>query len=278
MANASSSSDDLGVLSCTVFHTCAPSSIARAPRSTAQNSSPTTLTISAAASSVGCVRRTPPVYEKQHPGIALVLNFGGSGTLQLQIEQGAPVDIFISAAPQEMDALEKKNLLLPGTRVIRGAKSNRSDRAANSTGISRLSRFAAALGSCGCAWRAGRRARRPLCAAGPRASGDLSAGACEGCVRRRRSASARICRNRQRRRRHRLRHGRANFKSRPHRRGGPCRFARPGDLSGRCDSPKHASRRSARISEFPYRPRRRAPCWRNMALHRRLVRHTELFS
>jgi molybdate transport system substrate-binding protein len=43
-------------------------------------------------------------------------NLGGSGTLQRQIEQGAPVDLFISASPDEMDQLDAKGLLLPGTR------------------------------------------------------------------------------------------------------------------------------------------------------------------
>ncbi|MEB3175406.1 MAG: molybdate ABC transporter substrate-binding protein, partial [Cyanobacteriota bacterium] len=40
------------------------------------------------------------------------------GSLQQQIEQGAPVDLFISAANKQMDALEKQNLLAPGTRKI----------------------------------------------------------------------------------------------------------------------------------------------------------------
>lgn len=44
------------------------------------------------------------------------LNLGASGTLQRQIEQGAPVDIFISASPKEMDSLESKGLILAGTR------------------------------------------------------------------------------------------------------------------------------------------------------------------
>lgn len=100
------------------FYMCTPFAIGAAPRSAPQNSSRTPLTVSAAASLVDVLNELLPIYEKQHPGIALVFNFGGSGTLQLQIEQGAPVDVFISAAPQEMDALEKKNLLLPGTRVI----------------------------------------------------------------------------------------------------------------------------------------------------------------
>ncbi len=36
------------------------------------------------------------------------LNLAGSGALQQQIEQGAPVDVFISAAKKQMDALAAK--------------------------------------------------------------------------------------------------------------------------------------------------------------------------
>jgi molybdate transport system substrate-binding protein len=36
--------------------------------------------------------------------------------LARQIEEGAPADLFFSADEAKMDALEKKELLLPGTR------------------------------------------------------------------------------------------------------------------------------------------------------------------
>ena len=60
--------------------------------------------------------KSAQLYRTEKPGVAVHFNLGGSGTLQRQIEQGAPVDVFISASPDEMDNLEAKGLLLPGTR------------------------------------------------------------------------------------------------------------------------------------------------------------------
>ena len=54
--------------------------------------------------------------KKKHPETEIIYNFAASGSLQLQIEQGAPVDIFISAAVNKMNALEKQQLLLTETR------------------------------------------------------------------------------------------------------------------------------------------------------------------
>lgn len=77
---------------------------------------PITLTISAAISLKAPLDAISQDYERNHPGQHVVCNFGASGTLQHQIEQGAPVDIFISAGENEMDALQKDDLLVPGSR------------------------------------------------------------------------------------------------------------------------------------------------------------------
>jgi molybdate transport system substrate-binding protein len=50
------------------------------------------------------------------PGVTLRYNFGASGDLQKQIEAGAPVDVFLSAAQRQMDELEKQNLIVGASR------------------------------------------------------------------------------------------------------------------------------------------------------------------
>jgi molybdate transport system substrate-binding protein len=48
--------------------------------------------------------------------VTLTFNFGSSGTLQTQIEEGAPADVFLSAAQKQMDALAEKDLIIADTR------------------------------------------------------------------------------------------------------------------------------------------------------------------
>ncbi len=74
------------------------------------------LTVSAAVSLTESLQAIRALYGHRDPSVSISLNLGGSGFLEQQIEQGAPVDVFISASPQEMDALESKGLLVTGTR------------------------------------------------------------------------------------------------------------------------------------------------------------------
>ena len=74
------------------------------------------LTISAAASLKNAMEELTPMYEQANKGQTLTFNYGGSGDLQKQIENGAPTDVFISAAQKQMDALEQEGFLAEGTR------------------------------------------------------------------------------------------------------------------------------------------------------------------
>ncbi|WYL97301.1 MAG: molybdate ABC transporter substrate-binding protein [Gloeotrichia echinulata IR180] len=78
----------------------------------------TNLLVSAAASLKEALEEIKPIYQQSKPNTNLNYNFGASGALQQQIEQGAPADIFISAAKKQVDALQQKGLLVPGTRTI----------------------------------------------------------------------------------------------------------------------------------------------------------------
>ncbi|HAH04970.1 MAG TPA: molybdate ABC transporter substrate-binding protein [Elusimicrobia bacterium] len=73
--------------------------------------------VSAAASLKDVLEAAAPAFEKREPGVQLVFNLGASGQLRMQVENGAPVDAFLSAGVSDMDALERKGLLLPGTRA-----------------------------------------------------------------------------------------------------------------------------------------------------------------
>ncbi len=71
--------------------------------------------VSAAASLTDVLSGLGPQAER-YVGAKVLFNFGGSGTLRKQIEEGAPVDLFFSASPEDVETLEAKGLLVPGTR------------------------------------------------------------------------------------------------------------------------------------------------------------------
>jgi molybdate transport system substrate-binding protein len=77
----------------------------------------TTLLVSAAASLKDVLEDMKPLYQKSNVDVNLAFNFGASGALLQQIEQGAPADIFIAAAKRQMDALNQKGALVSGTRA-----------------------------------------------------------------------------------------------------------------------------------------------------------------
>jgi molybdate transport system substrate-binding protein len=79
-------------------------------------SEPVELYISAAASLTDVAALLQERYREIAPEVTLVITLDSSGTLQTQIEEGAPADIFISAAQKQMNTLEEEGLLAEGTR------------------------------------------------------------------------------------------------------------------------------------------------------------------
>ncbi len=74
-----------------------------------------TLRVSAAASLADALKEIHALYEKEH-GVKVELNLGASSLLARQIEEGAPVDVFISADLAKMEALEKQGLVELSTK------------------------------------------------------------------------------------------------------------------------------------------------------------------
>jgi len=71
--------------------------------------------VSAAASLTDVLKEISNGYQAKSKH-TVKFNFGPSNGLARQIEEGAPADIFLSADLPQMDSLDKKGLLEPGTR------------------------------------------------------------------------------------------------------------------------------------------------------------------
>ena len=76
------------------------------------------LTLSVAVSLKDAVADLGPAFERQFPGTRLLVNLGGTGALARQIEAGAPADVFLAAALEPVEALERGGFLVPGTRRL----------------------------------------------------------------------------------------------------------------------------------------------------------------
>jgi molybdate transport system substrate-binding protein len=93
-----------------------PSAVESPPSSTAGEGDSVTLLVGAAASLQEAMEAIQPSFEAAHPGITLEYTFAASGQLQQQIEQGAPIDVFLSASSTQMEALESGGHVLPDSR------------------------------------------------------------------------------------------------------------------------------------------------------------------
>ena len=110
-----------------LFAACAKTEPAPAPTQAPAGEN-VELIVFAAASMTETLNKIAELYKKVAPNVTLVFNFDSSGTLKTQIQEGADCDLFISAAPKQMNALDKSkdaeggnpdglDFVLQGTRV-----------------------------------------------------------------------------------------------------------------------------------------------------------------
>ena len=79
---------------------------------------PETVTIAAANSLREAFRQILPLFEAHNKDITVRVIYGPSQTLSKQIEEGAPIDVFLPSQVEEIDQLEKKGLIIQGTRRV----------------------------------------------------------------------------------------------------------------------------------------------------------------
>lgn len=84
---------------------------------------PEILTVAAANSTRDALQKILPLFEAQHKAITLRVIYGPSQTLRKQIEEGAPVDVFLPSLFEEIDQLEKKGLVIQGTKRVYASTS-----------------------------------------------------------------------------------------------------------------------------------------------------------
>ena len=75
-----------------------------------------TVNVFAAASLSNVMGEFETSYEAANPGVDIVINADSSGALLTQIQEGAPCDVFFSAAQKQMDELEGAGMVVEGTR------------------------------------------------------------------------------------------------------------------------------------------------------------------
>src|SRR6185295_10242402 len=86
-------------------------------RSPAGREAPVTLVVSAAADLTPAFEELGAQFTKE-TGVKVTFNFGSTGQLAQQIEQGAPVDVFAAANSSFVEELEKKKLILSDTKAL----------------------------------------------------------------------------------------------------------------------------------------------------------------
>jgi molybdate transport system substrate-binding protein len=125
----------LALLTCALVASCGPAQ----PSSSAPESQ---VVVSAAASLTDAFGAIKTAFETEHPGTEVVLNFGGSSSLQEQILQGAPVDVFAAAAVANMAPLIRAGWVAGTPHIFTRNRLQIAVPAGNPAGVTGLDDFA----------------------------------------------------------------------------------------------------------------------------------------
>jgi molybdate transport system substrate-binding protein len=90
---------------------------AEAPAEQTEGVEKTSVNVFAAASLTAVMEELEANYEAANENVDIVLNTDSSGALLTQIQEGAPCDVFFSAAQKQMDELEGAGMVVDGTRT-----------------------------------------------------------------------------------------------------------------------------------------------------------------
>ena len=99
------------------FGACGGSSSGGEEEGTDTASEKTTVYVFAAASLSNVMAEFEKSFEEANPDMDIVVNADSSGALLTQILEGAPCDIFFSAAQKQMDELEEAGMVVEDTRT-----------------------------------------------------------------------------------------------------------------------------------------------------------------
>jgi molybdate transport system substrate-binding protein len=78
----------------------------------------TVITIGAAVSLKSSLLELQQQFEREHEEVKLSFHFGSTGAIRKQVEQGAPIDVFLAASKADYDSLYRDGLVEKGDRLV----------------------------------------------------------------------------------------------------------------------------------------------------------------
>ncbi|OIU68729.1 molybdate ABC transporter substrate-binding protein [Rossellomorea aquimaris] len=76
------------------------------------------ITIGAAASLKSSLLELQQQFEREHEEVKLSFHFGSTGAIRKQVEQGAPIDVFLAASKDDYESLYRQGLVNKGDRLV----------------------------------------------------------------------------------------------------------------------------------------------------------------